>query len=242
MDASTYPFLLFRVGIPVHHSDVFSPRLDILAAPQRQLWPELAATPPAFILHGGTAIALRLGHRYSVDFDFFAPTPFAPAELMAALPYLAGGTIRQSAANTLTVTVDRDGPVHLSFFGGLSLGQVEPTEAVEGPGFAIASLVDLSGMKAAVVTQRAEVKDYLDIHALMTQAGISLPVMLAAAAIIYGKEFNPLIALKAISYHDDPALAALSPAMRRDLITGVRAVDLARLPMLDAVRTRGVQR
>jgi hypothetical protein len=59
-------------------------------------------------------------------------------------------------------------------------------------------------MKAAVVTQRAEVKDYLDVYALLTKTKISLATMLAAAAIIYGAEFNPLVSLKAISYHDDP--------------------------------------
>ena len=218
---------------------MFSPRLDILPAAQRKLWPELSSTPAVFVLHGGTAIALRLAHRFSVDFDFFAPAAFVPGELMAAVPYLAGATVRQSAANALTVTVDRGGPVQLSFFGGLSLGQVAEAEAVEGPGFAVASLVDLAGMKAAVVTQRAELKDYLDIHALMTQAGIELPVMLAAASIIYGKDFNPIIALKAISYHSDPGLAELSAAVRRDLISAVRSVDLDRLPKLAAVRERG---
>lgn len=48
------------------------PRLDILPAQQRSLWPELAAVPRRFILYGGTAIALQLGHRVSIDFDFFA--------------------------------------------------------------------------------------------------------------------------------------------------------------------------
>ena len=48
----------------------FQPRLDILPASQRTLWPELDATPDHFTLYGGTALALRLGHRQSVDFDF----------------------------------------------------------------------------------------------------------------------------------------------------------------------------
>ena len=50
----------------------FTPRLDILPPPQRRLWDELAAIPPEFVLYGGTAIALHLGHRQSVDFDFLA--------------------------------------------------------------------------------------------------------------------------------------------------------------------------
>lgn len=217
---------------------MFRPRLDILPEPQQRLWPELAATPAAFTLYGGTAIALRLGHRFSVDFDFFSTAPFVPAELNEALPYLEGGTLRQSAANTLTVSVDRGGPVQLSFFGKLRIGQVEASDIVEGPGLQVASLVDLSGMKAAVVTQRAEVKDYLDLHALLTIARIDLPTMLAAANVIYAEGFNPLIALKAISYHDDPALAALPTSIRKDLLKAVRAVDIEALPHLAAVRER----
>ena len=41
----------------------FVPRLDILPAAQRQLWTELNDVPPEFVLYGGTAIALHLGHR-----------------------------------------------------------------------------------------------------------------------------------------------------------------------------------
>ena len=95
--------------------------------------------------------------------------------------------------NNLTVTVDHGGLVQLSFFGGLGLGQVAPEELADWPQLKVAALVDLAGMKAAVVTQRAEVRDYLDIHALLTKATISLPKMLAAGAIIYGTEFNPLL-------------------------------------------------
>ena len=49
--------------------------------------------------------------------------------------------------------------------------------------------------------------------------------MLAAGAIIYGSEFNPLLSLKAISYHDDPTLADLSNKVRRELIEAVQATD-----------------
>src|SRR5580692_1671241 len=141
-------------------SKAFVPRLDILPDAQQRLWPELAQTPDNFTLYGGTAIALRLGHRQSVDFDFFALTSsFEPASLLEQLPYLKGARVRQSSANTLTVTVDRAGPVQLSFFGGLGLAQIAPVERVEGPGFRVAALIDLAGMKAAVVTQRAELRD-----------------------------------------------------------------------------------
>lgn len=51
----------------------FTPRLDVLPPAQQALWPRLrAAAGLGFVLYGGTAIALRLGHRASVDFDFFS--------------------------------------------------------------------------------------------------------------------------------------------------------------------------
>jgi hypothetical protein len=76
--------------------------------------PELAGTPDHFILYGGTAIALRLGHRQSVDFDFFSPVTFEPHSLLKTVPYLKEATVRKSAPNDLAVTVDRGGPVQLS--------------------------------------------------------------------------------------------------------------------------------
>ncbi len=219
----------------------FSPRLDILPPAQRRLWPELAQTPDHFTLYGGTAIALRLGHRQSADFDFFSPRLFEPRFLLETIPYLRGAEILRSAANDLTVTVDRDGPVQLSFFGNFDLGQVAAAEPVEGPQFNVAALLDVGGMKVAVVTQRAELRDYLDVHALLTKAGISLPTMLAAAVIIYGTEFNPLLSLKALSYYGDRSLADLSPNVRRDLVAAVQATDPQNLTILDAVRRRGAR-
>jgi len=217
---------------------MFTPQLTILPPAQLRLWAELNTTPENFALYGGTAIALRLGHRASVDFDFFSPVPFTPSDLRSQVRYLVGGKILQEAPNTLTMNLDRNGPIQVSFFGLPSLGQVEPHETVTGPGFKIASLLDLSGMKAAVVYRRAEPKDYLDIHALMTKAKIPLPMMLAAAQSIFGEEFNPLIALKAISYHDDQTLAHLPEGLRRDLIAAVRKVDLEALPELTPIKPR----
>lgn len=217
---------------------MFLPKLEILPKAQRLLWEEMSTTPAMFTLYGGTAIALRLGHRFSIDFDFFSQLAFVPHELQREIPYLADSVLRQSAPNTLTVTVERGAPVQLSYFGKLRIGQVAAPESVKGPGFAVASLIDLAGMKVSAVTQRAELKDYLDIHALLTLAKIPLSAMLAAASVIYGNMFNPLISLKAITYHDDSALEHLPKSIRTDLISAARGVDLAKLPTLDAVRLR----
>ena len=47
-------------------------KTEILPPAQMELWPMLKAIPKSFVLYGGTAVALRFGHRNSVDFDFFS--------------------------------------------------------------------------------------------------------------------------------------------------------------------------
>lgn len=120
----------------------FQPKLSILPPPQRTLWPEIGTIPAGFVLYGGTALALHLGHRTSVDFDFFADHHFDPAPL--------------------TAIVERDGPVKVSFFGVPQIQRLQPPLVAPGNALRIASLLDLAGTKAAVVQQRAEAKDYLD--------------------------------------------------------------------------------
>jgi hypothetical protein len=63
--------------------NTFTPCLEILPFAQQALWPHLReVTRLGFVLYGGTAIALRLGHRQSVDFDFFTERPFDHANLV----------------------------------------------------------------------------------------------------------------------------------------------------------------
>jgi hypothetical protein len=207
----------------------FIPKLDTLPSPQRALWPELGATPGVFTLYGGTALVLRLGHRMSVDFDFFSNASFDPDQLVPKVPYLRDAERIQVAPDALTCRVDRGGPVLVSFFGGLGLGQVAAPEQVPDMPLQVASLLDIAGTKAAVVQKRAEARDYLDIDALLQQ-GIDLPTVLAAGMVVYGPTFNPLITLKALSYFDD--LPTLPAEVRARLGKAVEAVDAARLPTL----------
>ena len=102
----------------------FDPNLSILPPHQRAIWSELAVLPPHFVLYGGTAIALRLGHRRSVDFGFMSDRAFAPETIISEVPFLGEAERLQSQENTLTVSVTRGAPVILSFFGGISFGRV----------------------------------------------------------------------------------------------------------------------
>jgi hypothetical protein len=142
----------------------FDPVLSVLPTPQRLLWPQLRpVTDLGMVLYGGTAIAMRLGHRQSADFDFFADRPLDVAGLYRALPFLDGAQVHQNAVNTLTVLVhpnDDECPVKLSFFGGLEFGRVSNPESTSDHVLQVASMSDLMAVKLKGLMQRKEAKDY----------------------------------------------------------------------------------
>ena len=91
---------------------VFTPRLDILPPAQRTLSPHLIQVPGHFVLYGGTAIWLRLGHRQSVDFDFFSDAELDDGQknnLLREITWLNSASVLQSEKDTLTVSVDHVG-------------------------------------------------------------------------------------------------------------------------------------
>jgi len=204
------------------------PCLDILPLPQKRLWVELLDTPSAFTLYGGTALALHLGHRISIDFDFFSAAAFDPDTLLNTVPFLDGSQIKRVEPNTLTVIVDRGGPVQISFFGLPWIKRIEEPVMTSDIDLKVASLIDIAGTKASVIQKRAEVKDYIDIAALISN-GITLPRILEAGTAIYGSKFNPMPTLKALAHFDDGNVKTLDQSTRRLLVDAVAAVDVSRL-------------
>ena len=202
----------------------FAPRLDVLPASQRDLWPELSPIRDQFILYGGTALALRLGHRASVDFDFFAFQPFDMEALRHSVPWIRDAEILQAQPNTLTVLHQgQRGRVKVSFFGGLTFGRIAAPDSTTDRVARVASLPDLLATKLNTIYQRAEAKDYMDVHALL-KAGLSLAAGLEFAKRVYGEHFNTLLPLQALCYFEEASLHHLPPEVKSDLISAVQSV------------------
>jgi Nucleotidyl transferase AbiEii toxin, Type IV TA system len=212
---------------------MFTPNLQILPDAQRKVWGELQHTPTEFVLYGGTALALRLGHRHSEDFDFFSNKPFDPAALRKAIPYLDNAEMSQIEANTLTAIVDRGSPVKVSFFGGLSLNHVQEPEIAADNRIRVASVLDVAATKLATIQQRAQARDYEDLAAILA-TGVTLSEIVAAASAVYGKQFNGALSLKALTYFSDGDLPSLSPATQQALRTLASQVDLRHIPVVEA--------
>jgi hypothetical protein len=211
----------------------FVPHLEILPPPQRILWNELSEVSSDFVLYGGTALALHLGHRHSVDFDFFGNRALDLSQIEQGISFLKGASIIQREKNTLSAIVDRGGPVMVSFFGVPNLPRISAAIVAADNGLGVASLLDLAGTKVSVVQMRAEAKDYIDIDALITTGKVDLTMALSAAQWLYGSTFNPQITLKALSFFDDGNLYQIPEEMKLRLATAAREVDLDHLPSID---------
>ena len=220
----------------------FAPHLEILPPPQRHIWTELRqAASLGFVLYGGTAIALRLGHRSSVDFDFFTERPLDRAALGNAFPFLSTAQVLQDSPDTFTALATNAGDetsVKLSFFGAIDFGRVGEPEWTDDMVLQVASFDDLLATKLKVLLQRVEAKDYNDAAALL-RAGISLERGLAAARALFGPNFQPSECLKALVFFEGGDLETLSPATKRSLISAVSAVrDLPAMAVLGTQLTQ----
>ena len=206
---------------------------DILPAAQQEIWPLLApAARLSFVLYGGTAVALHLGHRISEDFDFFSAAPLSKSAIEASFVFVANAPPIQEDRNTLVVNAAMpSGPVKVSFFGALRIGRVNaPLQTSDGT-LLVASLEDLLATKLKATLDRAEAKDYRDIAAILT-AGVSLERGLGGFAKMYGKD--PGLALRAIGFFKDGDLPSLAKTDQdilraaRDRVTNIPDVVVSR--------------
>lgn len=199
--------------------------METMPEAQRKLWPTLAWTAiNGLVLYGGTAIALRCGHRASVDFDFFTDKQLDHQAIHQELQK-SGVTFQvvQDEKNSLTVLTEPDN-IKLSFFGGMGMGRVgAPTRTDDGLVY-VASSLDLLATKLKVIMQRAEAKDYLDIAQLLRD-GSSLLQGLGAARSMYGPAFAPAESLRALTFFDDGDLATVGNETRQELRVEVANVS-----------------
>lgn len=206
----------------------FNPCMAILPAAQQKLWPELRPAPGlGLVLYGGTAIALRLGHRPSIDFDFFTDKPLDKPSLQASFAFLEHATVVQDEPNAMTALVPcgpaDDQYVKVSFFGTIGFGRVGEPDLTNDGILQVASLDDLMATKVKVLLQRIEAKDYRDIVA-MIKAGVNLSKALASARTMYGSNFQPSESLKAMTYFEGGDLHLLTSPEKEFLIEAASSV------------------
>lgn len=214
----------------------FDPKTNILPPAQMEIWPQLAAASAlSFVLYGGTAVALHLGYRNSIDFDFFRAEPLDKNELEMSFAFLRDARTVQEDPNTLVIMAEMpSGPVKVSYFGAMTIGRVNEPLRTSDSTLLVASLEDLLATKLKAILERAEAKDYRDIAAMLA-AGVSLPRGLGAFSSMFGKD--PALPLRALGYLKDGDLPSLLKADQdllraaRDRVTEIPIIALKRGPI-----------
>ena len=119
------------------------------------------------------------------------------------------------------------------------MNRIQDPDSAPGNRLPIASLLDLTATNLKTIQQRAEAKDYRDIAAAL-DAGVGLAEALGAATAIFGKTFNAIAALKALTYFGDGNLPTLPQSVQDRLGTSAETLRLEALPQV--VPKPGIQR
>lgn len=167
------------------------------------------ASERGFYLAGGTGLALRLGHRRSVDFDWFTAEAL-PDPLRFAADLRDAGlllVVQSSEKGTLHARV---GGVRVSFLE-YRYRLLRPLLAARRSTLLLASLEDIACMKLAAIAQRGAKKDFIDLYALAQRLPLSEMVSL------YQEKYDTRDVghlLHALSFFDD-ADRELTPRLLR---------------------------
>ena len=173
---------------------------EILSAPQQSALAVLSQPPELrdFYLAGGTALAVHMGHRASVDFDFFREESFEPQWLLEQLPAPPRITVLQEARDTLTVEFRR---VKTSFFA-YRHGLIRPLETGTLP-VPLASLPDIAAMKLAAIAGRGSRKDFVDIYFISRQCFPLKEAFTYLQAKFTDQEYDLYHILRSLTYFAD---------------------------------------
>ncbi len=171
---------------------------DILDENRKNILPLLKNFKSDFYLAGGTALALQLGHRDSVDFDFFTEKDFNTEELFEKLQDIFREySVKkiQEEKNTLTIIVDND--IKLSFFT-YKYPLVKPL--IEEEFLRLASIEDIACMKLSAIISRATEKDYVDLYFILQKYKLADLLKLTIQKF---PSLDEALILKSLTYFND---------------------------------------
>jgi len=176
---------------------------EILDKERKELLPVLGRFKSRFYLAGGTALALQIAHRDSIDFDFFTAEDFNSEELLReAKDVFTGRSIEVVQAGNKTLNIEINGEIKASFF---CIKEKLIKQPLDTEYLIIASIDDIACMKI-VALLRAVLKDYVDLYYIFKQK--SLFEILDNCKIKY-EGFDEMVYLKALTSFNDINLAEI---------------------------------
>jgi hypothetical protein len=148
-----------------------------------------------FFLVGGTALALQLGHRISIDIDLFSQKSFDAEQLLMEIETKYPFQLNFQSRNTLKGSID-----------GVQVDLITHNyplvrELMLEEGVRMASAEDIAAMKLNSISGNGtRLKDFIDVAYL--SSSMTLSAMVDAFCEKYGNR-NPAMLIKALDYHKD---------------------------------------
>ena len=173
---------------------------EILTAEQQGLLPAVKSFAKDFGLVGGTAVALHIGHRESIDFDLFTKDP--------GHTVIAKKLQRQFSRYAIIDRVLVEEDPELTFMTNtvkVTFYHFEykiPYTERFGSYIKMPSLLTLAAMKVFALGQRAKWKEYVDLYFIMREYH-TLADIVPHAEKLFGGEFNARLLREQLSYFDD---------------------------------------
>ena len=170
---------------------------EILNRQQAELLPLMKKFKREFYLVGGTAIALYLGHRRSIDFDLFKEAAINHKKIIEKIQH-------EGFSCAITRRVDEQmnlivNDVKITFFRyPFTIKANTPFQDT----FRLPSLLDLAAMKAYALGRRSKWKDYVDLYFLLNGT-FSLQQIVNRATEIFGDLFSEKLFRSQLSYFED---------------------------------------
>ena len=171
---------------------------EAITLEQRRIFDKLRGFPE-YYLAGGTALALQIGHRTSVDFDFFSKKEI-PAQLLSKLRKIFKNskiTIIVNHPEQLTVTIDRTNLTFVKYSFPLIF------KLKEYQGVKLLSIQEIAATKAYTLGRRATLKDYVDLYFVLKEKYLTLQKLIGICQKKYKDEFGPRLFLEQLIYLED---------------------------------------
>ena len=170
---------------------------EILSQKQRELLPILSYfSKQNFYLARGTALALQLGHRESIDFDIFTFQEFNNLDIERELSKLSNGK-RETIIDKLDEYTIIENSVKITFLRYPF--QIKDLLLING--IQLANDLTIGAMKAYALGRRAKWKDYADLYVLLQS--YSLKNIIDKSKEIFGSLFSEKNFLQELAYFKD---------------------------------------
>lgn len=172
---------------------------EVLTEEGKKLWPLFGKIPSDFYLAGGTALALQIGHRVSVDFDFFMDDYLPKPLLFKINKIFSGCSLNVSVNNPDELTVFVDG-IKLTF---LRYPFLPVRELIDFEGIKLLDAIEIAVTKAYTIGRRGSFKDYVDVYFVLVDGLTNLEEIIGLAERKYSSDFNARLFLEQLVYFED---------------------------------------